>query len=95
MSALLNPIYLICVSFIEIEMSIKWRLNRLMAERRISGKDLAKELNVHPNTIYRLRRTDEMPSIDGNMLEKLCDALRCELTDLIERLPNGNAAASH
>lgn len=66
-----------------------------MAERRISGKDLAKEINVHPNTIYRLRQTDEMPSIDGNMLEKLCNALECELTDLIERAPNGNAAASH
>ena len=76
-------------------MTIKWRLNRLMAERRISGKDLAKEINVHPNTIYRLRRTDEMPSIDGNMLEKLCNALGCELTELIERAPNGNAAASH
>ncbi|HYX18568.1 MAG TPA: helix-turn-helix transcriptional regulator [Nostoc sp.] len=76
-------------------MTIKWRLNRLMAERRISGKDLAKELNVHPNTIYRLRRTDEMPSIDGNMLEKLCNVLGCELTDLIERGPNGNTAASH
>lgn len=76
-------------------MTIKWRLNRLMAERRISGKDLAKEINVHPNTIYRLRQTDEMPSIDGNMLEKLCNALECELTDLIEHAPNGNAAASH
>ena len=66
-----------------------------MAERRISGKDLAKELNVHPNTIYRLRRTDEMPSIDGNMLEKLCNALDCELSELIERAPNGNAPISH
>lgn len=76
-------------------MTIKWKLNRLMAERRISGKDLAKEINVHPNTIYRLRRTDEMPSIDGNMLEKLCNALECELTELIERAPNGNVAPSH
>jgi putative transcriptional regulator len=77
------------------QMTIKWKLNRLMAERRISGKDLAKEINVHPNTIYRLRRTDEMPSIDGNILEKLCNALGCELTELIECAPNDNAAASH
>ena len=76
-------------------MIIKWRLNRLMAERRVSGKDLAEQLNVHPNTIYRLRRTDEMPSIDGNMLEKLCNALECELSELIERAPNGNTAAGH
>ena len=65
---------------------IRWKLNLVMAERRVTGKVLATQLNVHPNTIYRLRRNDEMPSIDGNTLERLCKVLQCEPVDLIERL---------
>jgi putative transcriptional regulator len=69
---------------------IKWKLNLLMADRRITGKELAAELDIHPNTIYRLRRMDEMPSIDGNLLDRLCEVLRCNVTDLIERIPRND-----
>jgi len=65
---------------------IIWRLNRLMAERRVTGKELATRLAVHPNTISKLRRTDEMPLINGELLDKLCNYLNCNLTDLIERV---------
>ena len=64
---------------------IIWRLNRVMAEQRITGKQLAEMLGVHPNTVSKLRRSDEMPSINGETLELLCKYLKCQFTDLIEQ----------
>jgi len=62
---------------------ITWRLNEIMAERRMSGKDLAEILKTHPNTVYRMRKVERMPSIDGETLDKLCEALDCTPNDLI------------
>lgn len=56
-----------------------------MAEKRITGKELAGMLEVHPNTVSKLRCTDEMPSINGKTLSKLCQILQCQFTDLIEQ----------
>lgn len=66
---------------------IVWKLNQIMALRRFSGKQLAEKLEIHPNTISRIRKTDQMPTIDGNLLEKLCLALDCSPSDLIEYIP--------
>lgn len=66
---------------------IIWKLNEIMALRRFSGKVLAEKLDIHPNTISRLRKTDEMPTINGDLLEKLCIALSCSPYDLIEYIP--------
>jgi len=67
---------------------IKWNLNRIMAERRVSGKQLADLLGMHPNTIYRLRRVDQMPRLDGFLLNELCKTLSCDAGDLIEYIPD-------
>ncbi|MBW4585140.1 helix-turn-helix domain-containing protein [Aetokthonos hydrillicola Thurmond2011] len=67
---------------------IVWRLSRLMAERRVSGKQLAEILHVHPNTVSRLRRAFTMPPIDGDLLNKLCQELKCIPSDLIEYIPS-------
>lgn len=68
---------------------IKWRLSEIIAKRGISGKDLADKIKVHPNTVSRLRNSPEMPSIDGDLLDKLCNALNCFPVDLIEYIPLG------
>lgn len=62
---------------------ITWRLNQIMAERRMSGKGLAEILKTHPNTVYRMRKVERMPSIDGETLDKICEALDCTPNDLI------------
>ncbi len=66
---------------------IVWKLNQVMAQKRITGKQLAEALNTHVNTVYRLRRADRMPSVDGELLDKLCQSLNCTPTDLIEYRP--------
>ena len=65
---------------------IKWNLNRVMADKRVRGKALAQKLGVHPNTVYRLRNAQTMPSIDGEFLGRLCDLLDCHLWDLLEEV---------
>lgn len=67
---------------------IIWNLRKIMDERRIKGKDLAERVGKHPNTIYRLRDAEEMPSVDGKLLNDLCNVLNCTLADLIEFIPD-------
>ncbi|NJL57294.1 helix-turn-helix domain-containing protein [bacterium] len=66
---------------------IRWKLNSVMAEKRKKGKELAEQLNVHPNTIYRLRRADRMPSLTEELLSGLCQSLECKPCDLLEYTP--------
>lgn len=65
-----------------------WNLRKVMDERRIKGKELAEKVGKHPNTIYRMRDATEMPSVDGKLLNDLCNALDCTLTDLVQYIPD-------
>lgn len=62
---------------------IAWRLNEIMAKKRIRNKDLAAALGIDENSVHRLRRTDEMPRLTGERLNGLCIALECQPGDLI------------
>jgi len=66
-------------------MTIRWRLNVLMAERRMTNKDLGERIGKHEGSISRLRSRDDMPRLDGKELEALCSALGCGVCDLITR----------
>lgn len=70
---------------------IEWQLNEIIAKRGISGKELANKIKVHPNTVSRLRTSEDkkMPHIDGDMLDNLCKALDCSPVDLIKFTPPG------
>lgn len=67
---------------------IKWNLNRIMAEKRITGRELAEKLGVHQNTISRLRRAEVMPLLDSEKLSLLCELLNCHPCDLLEYVPS-------
>ena len=73
---------------------VKWKLRQLMADRQISNKILAELVSVHPNTISRWRSTNEMPKVDSPEVTKLCNALNCELWELIEWVPSSKKAVS-
>lgn len=63
---------------------IRWKLNEVMARKRIRNKDLAQALEVTQTSIYRLRKTDEMPRLTPERLNGLCVALDCQPGELLE-----------
>jgi putative transcriptional regulator len=63
---------------------IRWKLNEVMAKKRVRNKDLAKVLCITENSVYRLRRTDEMPRLSPERLNGICAALKCQPGDLLE-----------
>lgn len=69
---------------------IRWKLNEVMARKRIRNKDLAKALSITETSIYRLRKTDEMPRLSPERLNGLCAALECQPGELLEWLPDGD-----
>ncbi len=54
---------------------IRWRLREVMARYHIKAVDLAKEMGISANAISNLRKSDTMPRLDGDSLNKLCNAL--------------------
>lgn len=62
---------------------IKWKLRSVMAEKRVSIRDLAKASNFSPTTISKWRDADLLPKIDAVDIDKLCRALGCKDEDLV------------
>jgi DNA-binding Xre family transcriptional regulator len=54
---------------------IRWRLRMLMAEKRISNKELAELSHIHPTSISKLKNLDEIEQISGRVINNLCSAL--------------------
>jgi putative transcriptional regulator len=61
-----------------------------MARQRMTNKQLAELVGVHPNAISRLKNQDNLPQIGGDMLDALCKYLDCTPTDLIEYVAERN-----
>jgi putative transcriptional regulator len=74
---------------------IKWRLNEIMAAKRIKNKDLAVALGVTANSVYRLRKEDRMPRLDHERLNGLCKALQCTPSDLLVFFEDDEKVLSH
>lgn len=66
---------------------IKIRLSVLLGERRLTQADLARITKIRPSTINELYHelTDR---INLDHLDLICEALNCELQNLIVRTPN-------
>ncbi|MBN3927524.1 helix-turn-helix transcriptional regulator [Nostoc sp. NMS4] len=67
---------------------IRWKLNEVMARKRVRNKDLAEALGITENSVYRLRKVDEMPRLAPERLNGICKALDCQPGELLEYLPN-------
>lgn len=77
-------------------MTIKWRLNVLMAERRLKNKDLTEVTGMHPVTISKLKNSQEVPErLERSTLEKLCAALKCQPGDLMLWEPDQESPEIH
>lgn len=62
---------------------IQWRLRQVMADRNITNRALAGKVGLHETSISKLKQRNDMPRIDGGLLDKLCLALDCIPGDLI------------
>jgi len=70
---------------------IRWRLNELMAAKRIRSKDLAAALGLTEVSVYKLRGTDNMPRLTEERLDGICRVLRCQPGDLLWWIPDEEA----
>ena len=61
---------------------IKCRLKSLLKDRNISQKELCQMINARPSTICDLCNNNS-DSIKLSLLERICTALECDITDII------------
>lgn len=59
------------------------RLDRVMADRKISLKDLADQVGISTVNLSRLKN-GKISAVRFSTLEALCQALRCQPGDLLE-----------
>ena len=62
---------------------IKCHLSRLMGERKLKIADVAKDIDVHRNTITLLYY-EKAKRIDFEVLGKLCKYFDCVISDILE-----------
>lgn len=67
---------------------IRWKLNEVMARKRVRNKDLAEALGITENSVYRLRKVDEMPRLTPERLNGICKVLDCQPGELLEYEPD-------
>ncbi|MBO1307985.1 helix-turn-helix transcriptional regulator [Enterococcus sp. 669A] len=64
-------------------MPITVHLDRMMAERKISLKDLAEEVGITNANLSKLK-TGKVSAVRFSTLEAICDVLDCQPGDLLE-----------
>lgn len=73
---------------------IKILLSKKLGELRLTQADLARVTGIRPNTINELyHELAERVSLEH--LDLICEALNCELDELIIRVPNKESAITH
>ncbi len=64
---------------------IKCHLSKMMGEKKLKIADVARDLDVHRNTITLLYY-ESAKRIDFDVLEKICKYFNCSIGDLLEYL---------
>lgn len=62
---------------------IKVHLSRLLGERKMKVSDIAQMTGLHRNGLSKLYK-EETDGIKFETLEKLCTALDCDISELLE-----------
>ena len=66
---------------------IEVKLSRILGEKRWSQSELAQRADVRPNTISDLYN-DFADRVSLEQLDRICDALECDLADILFYTPN-------
>ncbi len=72
---------------------IRILLSTLLGERRWTQADLARKTGIRPGTINELYHEMAL-NVSLKNLDRICEVLECELSDLIKRVPNPDEAAA-
>lgn len=64
------------------------RLDRVMADRKTSLKDLADQVGVSNVNLSKMK-TGKISAIRFSTLEAICEALNCQPGDILEYDPDG------
>ncbi len=68
-------------------MSIIIRLDRVMADRKMSLNELAEKVGISNVNLSNFK-TGKIKAIRFSTLEKICEVLECQPGDLIEYMPS-------
>lgn len=63
---------------------IRINLSRLLGERRMTQSDLVQKTGIRAATINELYH-DIAERVSLEQLDKICEALNCELSELVDR----------
>lgn len=66
---------------------IRITLDRVMFEKKIKVPQLIEMSGLNKNTLYALQK-NEVTRIDLHTLNALCNALECDIADLLEFIPD-------
>lgn len=66
---------------------IRVKLSTVLGERRWSQADLARATKIRPNTINEIYNCI-CERINLEHLDLICEALDCDITDILEYIPN-------
>lgn len=66
---------------------IVMRLDHMLAERKVTGKELAERIGISPVNLSRIR-TGKINAVRFSTLEAMCRALDCQPGDLLEYIPD-------
>ena len=70
-------------------MAIILRLDRVMADRKISLKDLAEQVGIANINLSKIK-TGKVIAIRFSTLNAICEALDCQPGDILEYVKNDN-----
>lgn len=63
------------------------RLDRMLAQRKVSSKDLAERIGISPVNLSRIK-TGKISAVRFSTLDAMCQALDCQPGDLLEFIPD-------
>lgn len=66
------------------------RLDRMLAERKISSKELAGRVGISQVNMSRIK-TGKVSAIRFSTLDAICRALECQPGDVLEYMPDDEA----
>lgn len=73
---------------------IRILLSTRLGERRWTQSDLARMTGIRPTTINEMYH-EICERVNLEHLDLICEALGCELSDLIQRVPNTESRIEH